>query len=267
MAVQPKYMIPSECSERVVSLSLCSRECFISASLDRTVLLWDQRADKCQGLLCVQGRPAAAYDNQGLVFAVAFGGCIRMFDARNYGKAQVMVVSMRGVSEVARRLHQSPQFHKTMSTEAEETNKRLNRDMISSLTRHLAPLRGHKAAGGSSHGGEEDEHGASIITLAGNNFGATLKSSLQADVAAPDQDADVAPPEWATLVNSNLQAINNSVMLGTKYKSHDPGVHVDISEDLEPEGPKRGWWRRKTKGGRASSASESDAHSSEAHNL
>lgn len=34
---------------RVASLSLCSRkECFISGSLDRTVLLWDQRAEKCQ---------------------------------------------------------------------------------------------------------------------------------------------------------------------------------------------------------------------------
>ena len=34
---------------RVVSLSLCSRkECFISGSLDRTVMLWDQRAEKCQ---------------------------------------------------------------------------------------------------------------------------------------------------------------------------------------------------------------------------
>lgn len=34
---------------RVVSLSLCARtEHFISGSLDRTVLLWDQRADKCQ---------------------------------------------------------------------------------------------------------------------------------------------------------------------------------------------------------------------------
>lgn len=39
-------------SSRVVSLSLCARtECFISGSLDRTVLLWDQRADKCQVVL------------------------------------------------------------------------------------------------------------------------------------------------------------------------------------------------------------------------
>ena len=34
---------------RVVSLSLCAcKECFISGSLDQTVLFWDQRAEKCQ---------------------------------------------------------------------------------------------------------------------------------------------------------------------------------------------------------------------------
>lgn len=34
----------------------------------------------------MQGRPATAIDEQGLVFAIAFGGYIRMFDARNYEK-------------------------------------------------------------------------------------------------------------------------------------------------------------------------------------
>ncbi|KAH7519930.1 hypothetical protein FEM48_Zijuj08G0089600 [Ziziphus jujuba var. spinosa] len=83
--------------DRVVSLSLCSRkECFISGSLDRTVLLWDQRAEKCQGLLHVQGRPATAYDDQGLVFAIAFGGYIRMFDARNYEKGPFDIFSVGG---------------------------------------------------------------------------------------------------------------------------------------------------------------------------
>ncbi|KAL6556132.1 hypothetical protein OROGR_005425 [Orobanche gracilis] len=83
--------------DRVVSLSLCSRkECFISGSLDRTVLLWDQRADKCQGLLRVQGRPATAYDEQGIVFAVAFGGCIRLFDARMYEKGPFNIFSVGG---------------------------------------------------------------------------------------------------------------------------------------------------------------------------
>ncbi|KAK9217443.1 hypothetical protein WN943_006070 [Citrus x changshan-huyou] len=71
--------------ERVVSLSLCSsKDCFIYGSLHRTVLLWDQQAEKCQGLLHVQGRPATAYNDQGHVFAVAFGGYIRLFDARKY---------------------------------------------------------------------------------------------------------------------------------------------------------------------------------------
>lgn len=34
----------------------------------------------------MQGRPATAYDEQGLVFAIAFGGYIRMFDARYFDK-------------------------------------------------------------------------------------------------------------------------------------------------------------------------------------
>ncbi|KAI0500153.1 protein ANTHESIS POMOTING FACTOR 1 isoform X1 [Dendrobium catenatum] len=73
--------------DRVVSLSLCPcKESFVSGSLDRTVLLWDQRAEKSQGLLRVQGRPAVSYDDQGMVFAIAFGGLIRMFDARKFEK-------------------------------------------------------------------------------------------------------------------------------------------------------------------------------------
>lgn len=83
--------------DRVVSLSLCFRkEYFISGSLDRTVLLWDQRAEKCQGLLRVQGRPATAYDEQGLVFAIAFGGYIRMFDTRYYEKGPFEIFSVGG---------------------------------------------------------------------------------------------------------------------------------------------------------------------------
>ncbi|MCD9645160.1 hypothetical protein HAX54_033881 [Datura stramonium] len=83
--------------DRVVSLSLCSRkEYFISGSLDRTVLLWDQRAEKCQGLLRVQGRPATAYDEQGVVFAIAFGGYIRMFDTRYYENGPFEIFSVGG---------------------------------------------------------------------------------------------------------------------------------------------------------------------------
>lgn len=42
-----------------------------------------------QGLLRVRGRPAVAYDQQGLVFAVAMeGGAIKLFDVRSYDKVR-----------------------------------------------------------------------------------------------------------------------------------------------------------------------------------
>ncbi|XP_024310748.1 protein ANTHESIS POMOTING FACTOR 1 isoform X2 [Brachypodium distachyon] len=81
--------------DRVVSMSLCyEKDNFISGSLDRTVLLWDLRADKAQGLLRVQGRPAVSFDNQGLVFAVAYGGYVRMFDARKFEKGPFDIFSV-----------------------------------------------------------------------------------------------------------------------------------------------------------------------------
>jgi COMPASS component SWD2 len=43
-----------------------------------------------QGVLRVQRRPAVSYDDQGMVFAVAFGGRIRMYDTRKFGKVIVI---------------------------------------------------------------------------------------------------------------------------------------------------------------------------------
>lgn len=84
--------------DRVVSLCMSPRsECFMSGSLDRTVLLWDLRVDKCQGLIRVRGRPAVAYDEQGLVFAISNeGGLIKMFDARLYDKGPFDTFDMEG---------------------------------------------------------------------------------------------------------------------------------------------------------------------------
>lgn len=40
-----------------------------------------------QGILHLRGRPAVAYDQQGLVFAVAMeGGAIKLFDSRYFEK-------------------------------------------------------------------------------------------------------------------------------------------------------------------------------------
>lgn len=48
-----------------------------------------------QGILHLRGRPAVAYDQQGLVFAVAMeGGAIKLFDSRSYDKVLIFNLSL-----------------------------------------------------------------------------------------------------------------------------------------------------------------------------
>ncbi|KAG4940589.1 hypothetical protein JHK87_044460 [Glycine soja] len=74
--------------QRVVSLCMSPiNDSFMSGSLDHSVRIWDLRVNACQGILRLRGRPAIAYDQQGLVFAVAMeGGAIKLFDSRSYDK-------------------------------------------------------------------------------------------------------------------------------------------------------------------------------------
>ncbi|KEH24904.1 putative transcription factor WD40-like family [Medicago truncatula] len=74
--------------QRVVSLCMSPiNDSFMSGSVDHSVRLWDLRVNACQGILHVRGRPTVAYDQQGLVFAVAMeGGAIKLFDSRSYDK-------------------------------------------------------------------------------------------------------------------------------------------------------------------------------------
>lgn len=74
--------------DRVVALCMSPKnDSFMSGALDHTVRLWDLRSNACQGQMRVRGRPAVAYDQQGLVFAVAMeGGAIKLFDVRSYDK-------------------------------------------------------------------------------------------------------------------------------------------------------------------------------------
>ncbi|KAG4951361.1 hypothetical protein JHK85_045228 [Glycine max] len=73
---------------KVVSLCMSPiNDSFMSGSLDHSVRIWDLRVNACQGILRLRGRPAIAYDQQGLVFAVAMeGGAIKLFDSRSYDK-------------------------------------------------------------------------------------------------------------------------------------------------------------------------------------
>ncbi|KAB1209133.1 WD repeat-containing protein 82 [Morella rubra] len=74
--------------ERVVALCMSPiNDSFMSGSLDHSVRIWDLRVNACQGILRLRGRPTVAYDQQGLVFAVAMeGGAIKLFDSRSYDK-------------------------------------------------------------------------------------------------------------------------------------------------------------------------------------
>ncbi|KAE9599487.1 hypothetical protein Lal_00039537 [Lupinus albus] len=74
--------------QRVVSLCMSPiNDSFISGSLDHSARIWDLRVNACQGILRLRGRPTVAYDQQGLVFAVAMeGGAIKLFDSRSYDR-------------------------------------------------------------------------------------------------------------------------------------------------------------------------------------
>jgi hypothetical protein len=113
-----------------------------------------------------------------------------------------------------------------------EKHKNLDREireMVSAITHRVTDF--HKP-GSTHHLDNDDEHGTRIITLAGNNEGATLRSEL--DAKSGKYSSHDEPEALSTYVNSNFQAINNSIMLGGSYHANDPGVHMDISDFTEP---------------------------------
>ncbi|VVA96178.1 unnamed protein product [Arabis nemorensis] len=132
------------------------------------------------------------------------------------------------------------------------------KNMISSLT-----YKGAEKAGPSQYRQgekEEDEDGIRVITLSGSNVGATMKTEL--DNNHGDRKGDHELEFSSTYVNSNFQAVNNSIMIGANYETHDPGVHLDISGDVEEkpstEAPARG-----TRGKKGKASVRSDRRDSE----
>lgn len=103
-------------------------------------------------------------------------------------------------------------------------------DMISALNRRLQHL--HKLhRGDTSHNYDdddetEDDRGVRVITLAGSNVGATMRSEL--DDLDGDVEDDSEDDPLAAFINSNYQAINNSLVLDGSYNTNDPGVHMEI---------------------------------------
>uniref|UniRef100_A0A1I8GPS7 WD_REPEATS_REGION domain-containing protein n=1 Tax=Macrostomum lignano TaxID=282301 RepID=A0A1I8GPS7_9PLAT len=70
--------------------SLCMSpvdDTFLSGAADRTIRLWDLRSPSCQGLMHVTGRPVAAFDPEGLIFAAGVNSeCIKLYDLRSFDK-------------------------------------------------------------------------------------------------------------------------------------------------------------------------------------
>jgi len=62
---------------------------FLSGSVDDTVRVWDLRADKAQGLLNIAGNPCIAFDNSGMVFAVALNlrSTVLLYDLKAFDRA------------------------------------------------------------------------------------------------------------------------------------------------------------------------------------
>lgn len=73
------------CSFRVITLSMSPiDDTFISGSLDKSLRLWDLRSPNCQGLMHVGGRPVAAFDPEGLIFAAGINSeLIKLYDLRS----------------------------------------------------------------------------------------------------------------------------------------------------------------------------------------
>lgn len=112
------------------------------------------------------------------------------------------------------------------------------RRMISTLTSRLTDFHQLNKPGSSDPLRDEDEHGFRVITLAGTNTGATMRGEVLGHHRKLDDQGESLDdqPEGIgeTYVNSNCQAVNNSIMLGSNYTSNDPGVHMDITDVVEP---------------------------------
>lgn len=135
-----------------------------------------------------------------------------------------------------------PDSTKPNDTENQKSLDQEVREMISTLTTRLGSIQRSQKPGSSStqtqDNSNEDDQGVRIITLAGTNLGATMRGETTDDKTSggPQGSPDLPEHEdFATYVNSNFQAINNSIMFGGSYTTNDPGVHLDITDYMGRE--------------------------------
>jgi len=109
---------------------------------------------------------------------------------------------------------------------------------VTKLNEHLAAaLNGADATTGVANN--------TVITLAGENSGATMEAedlvvvgNADAEEEENDEDHDQQEDEEEDVVisaytNSNYQAVNNSVLVSGSCAVNDPGVHVVVVEHVD----------------------------------
>ena len=74
--------------KRVVTMAMNpADETFLSGSMDKSIRLWDFRSNHCQGLMKLAGRPVAAFDPDGLIFAAGINSeSVKLYDLRSFDK-------------------------------------------------------------------------------------------------------------------------------------------------------------------------------------
>lgn len=77
-----------------------------------------------------------------------------------------------------------------------------------------------------------------IITLAGENNGATMEAAAEAEdlvvvEAGEHGEGEEEEVEVSAYTNSNYQAVNNSVLVAGSCAVRDPGVHVVVVEHVD----------------------------------
>lgn len=91
-------------TKKVVTLCMNpTDETFLSGSLDKTIRLWDIRSSYCQGFMNLAGRPVAAFDPEGLIFAAGISSeSVKLYDLRSFDKGPFssFKVPMEGSKDV-----------------------------------------------------------------------------------------------------------------------------------------------------------------------
>eukprot|EP01018_Ginkgo_biloba_P012905 Gb_06276 [translate_table: standard] len=136
-----------------------------------------------------------------------------------------------------------------IAREIEKTIQREIADGISNLTRRLGQL---QASNTQTDVGDptDDDLGVRVITLAGNNDGASMSMgsgwldqddhnesgftiSSNSDEVGDDNSTKKMRQERRgsvkSIVNSNVQGVNNSILFNSSCTDRDPGVHLDLS--------------------------------------